>query len=808
MPLCGFAGNAAAQGAGTNSPSPLQTMKTLLVLSSVALAAQLAAQQVGPRPTPGPGPIPVTVPTTTPSPTVRPSQPSLQQPVTADAATAPAPAPRPRGTARDSMRPRPLAAVQFQRTDANELWARGADWKASFDRGGFTFIPFFGSEAPRNFPMRIELASATVGGEPLALAAGEPTQADGVVQTHRGSLIEKVATGLDAVEQSFVFPTLPNRGDVHVDVALSGELAASAQASADGVRFANEHGTLEYRKAMAIDAAGNTLPLAIEWDGDSAHIIIPASFVARATLPLVLDPIVNSLPNLSQTSPNPTGLNREPNVATLQAPDRTIVVWQSQWSATDQDCIAEIFDSTLNYVAPAAIPVDFTSLNWVGPRVAANRSARNFLVVGQANLAFNAAATYIVGCTVSDAGALGGVFDIERDGVVGLPGNSFRPDVGGDPYPVGPVYYAVVFEKEIAPGNRDIYYKMVTPSGTLPQTNPSALGTAANLEIAPSISKSNATGDWQVAWQWQWTGGFSDWDVYTARILWDGTVTYAAQAVATAFDDEQAASCSSPLADGTYMIAYERKATPTAQADIVIIGRDNANVLTASFNLSAIEAGGANQSRNQILPNIDSNGVRLVVGYSEYSGTDYDTYASTLAYDATNGFRIDETRVLLAGTPGIDDYWTRMAAMRDGPTFSSRYMITSARIGSNAIALYEYGSYAAGQFFSYFSTQCGSLTITPLGTPAIGDSVTFAANTALPSGIVFGTPGQQSLAALGCNCFLGVANTVLTGNPLTVPIPANLALVGQDFSVQGYGFSGANCLGFLDLSDTVDFTIR
>jgi hypothetical protein len=28
------------------------------------------------------------------------------------------------------------------------------------------------------------------------------------------------------------------------------------------------------------------------------------------------------------------------------------------------------------------------------------------------------------------------------------------------------------------------------------------------------------------------------------------------------------------------------------------------------------------------------------------------------------------------------------------------------------------------------------------------------------------------------------------------------------FSVQGYGFSGANCFGFLDLSDTIDMTVR
>lgn len=785
------------------APTPNETMKTLLILSSAALAAQ----QEGPRPTPGPGPIPVLVPTTTPSPTVRHLPPSGEQAAPVDVAAA-VPAPRARGTARNSMRPRPLAAVQFQHADDNELWARGADWKASFDRGGFTFIPFFGSEAPRNFPMRIELASATVGGEPLALAAGEPTHAEGVVQTHRGSLIEKVATALDAVEQSFVFPTLPNRGDVHVDVAMRGELAASAQATPDGVRFANEHGTLEYRKAMAVDAAGNALPLAIEWDGDSAHITIPASFVARATLPLVLDPIVNSLPNLSQTSPNPTGLNREPDVATLQAPERTIVVWQSQWSATDQDCIAEIFDSTLNYVAPAAIQVDFTSLNWVAPRVASNRGVRNFLVVGQANFAATPADTFIVGRPVTDGGTLSPRFDIERNGAVGIPGNNFRPDVGGDPFLAAPYYYAVVFEKEVAPGNRDIYYKLVLPNGTLPVSQPSALSTAANPEAAPSISKSNGGTEWQVAWQWQWTGTFTDWDVLTARIRFDGTVLFASSALASSLDNEERPSCSSPLTNGTFMVAYELKVNPTAQADIFVAGRTSQNAQTITFNLSANEAGGANQPRNQILPSIDSNGVRFVVGYSEYSGTDYDTYASTLAYDATTGFRVDETRVLLAGTPGIDDYWTRMAAMRNGPTFSSRYMITSARIGSNAIALYDYGSYAAGQFFSYYPTQCGSLTITPNGTPAIGDSVTFTANTALPSGIVFGTPGYQWLGALGCNCALGVNNTVLTSNPLTVPIPANLALVGQGFSVQGYGFSGANCFGFLDLSDTVDFTIR
>lgn len=50
----------------------------------------------------------------------------------------------------------------------------GRTWKANFDGTGCTVVPFLGSEAPRNFPLRLELAQATVGGEPLALVAGKP----------------------------------------------------------------------------------------------------------------------------------------------------------------------------------------------------------------------------------------------------------------------------------------------------------------------------------------------------------------------------------------------------------------------------------------------------------------------------------------------------------------------------------------------------------------------------------------------------------------------------------------------------------
>ena len=780
-------------------------MKTILMMTAATLAAQVAAQQA-PQRNPNP-PLPPTVsfPTTSPTPPLTPRQAPTENPAPAEAAT-PVAQPRQRGGAQNGMKSRPLAAVAFDRAQTGELWALGTDWKASFDQGGFTFVPFFGSDAPRNFPVRIALASATVGGEALPLGAAEPTREGDVVRTDRGGLVETVATGLRSVEQSFVFATLPNRGDVHVDIAMHSELVAAAMA--DGVEFANEHGAVAYRKAVAVDAAGATLPLAIEWDGDSAHITIPAAFVAKAQLPLVLDPIVNTRNSLSAAT---TQLVREPDVATLPTPERSLVVWQRQWSFTDWDCYAELIDGNLGSTTGSALSLDFTGVNWLYPRVAGSPATRNFLVVAQ--LDNQGTAKWVGGRTVNDTGVVGPVFDIERAGVVGIAGNSLRPVVGSDN--LSPAYYCVAFEKEVGPGNRDIYYKMVQPNGTLLTTNPSVLANLPEDESAPAISKSTGGTFWMVAWQRQWPATPFDQDIWTALISYGGLIHQPGALKAGSIADELRPACSSPLSRDVVlpearMLAYEL--VQGAQADIQLTVVDSNNISVAAYNLSVNESFGAFQSRNQGFAEVDSNGVRFAVGYAEYSGTDYDTYVSTVAFDSTtNQFRIDETRVLLGGTVGTDDYSPRMSAYRDGLSQDSRYLITSARIGANDISVFDYGSYAAGPLFSYYASACGTsgLTMTPSGVPALGQSVSFVVNTPLPAGIAFGLPGNAFLG-LGCFCSLGldINSVILTGNPLTVPIPNNLALVGQTFSAQGYGYVGTNCFGLFDLTDTIDFTIR
>jgi len=82
------------------------------------------------------------------------------------------------------------------------LWARGQSYKASFGAQGMTYVPFLGSQAPRDFPVAFALQSVKAGGVPLALGTPAAAARQGDVLTlDRGLLSEVYRLAPESVEQ-------------------------------------------------------------------------------------------------------------------------------------------------------------------------------------------------------------------------------------------------------------------------------------------------------------------------------------------------------------------------------------------------------------------------------------------------------------------------------------------------------------------------------------------------------------------------------------------------------------------------------
>ncbi|MBL8725086.1 MAG: hypothetical protein JNK49_13630 [Planctomycetes bacterium] len=693
------------------------------------------------------------------------------------------------------------------------LWVRGSSYKACFDRRGFQYVPFLGSHAPRNFPLRVELRTASVGGERLELQSSGCKRQGEQIRIDRGALVELVDLAPRQIEQSFAFAELPNRGAVAVEIALSGEFAAVA--AERGLQFHNDHGGVAYEKAIARDAAGHELPLRIDWRDGLARIEIPAAFVAAASLPLVLDPVLSTL-TLSGGVP-PAEAQRNPDVARLTVPGITAVSWTRTFSANDEDVFVQILDSAQNFLAAGY--VDFTSENWVTARIASNANTSRFLVAAQVDAVTGSfVGSYISSRIIDTTGATLPKVVVEGGNVVGLPGSNFRPDVGGDAAVDPAAFYTIVFEHETAPGNHDIYYKQIDQAGALRTLNPLPLDTSPTMQGNPAIAESNGPvqiGLALVAWQSQRQQAPFDDDVVARWITWNGAPNGPQFLVAGSMRNERRPAVSS------YANVIGGQCAGVAWEDDYLTDNDIAvrlfdfggNPFSTQLNLSAQVSLGAFLTRNQIFPSIETDGNRFAVGYSEFSGSDYDTFAATATWlPGTLAWRLDDDRALLGTNAGTDDYWTRIVADWNffAPVPNSEYTIVGAAIGSNAIEVRRYGGWLPGNFFTTFVSQCGNLNIAASGAPTTGGFLNFSLVGAGPiSGYLFGFPGFVNPTPCP-SCIVGVSNAVgVPGPNFTFVVPANPVFVNSfTLSIQGWAFGGNACLGAIDLSNTLDFVIR
>jgi hypothetical protein len=418
---------------------------------------------------------------------------------------------------------------------AGTQWVRGATYKASFGASGATYIPFLGSRAPRNYPVTMRVQSITTGGAPIAFDTQAPAVRDGAtVAFDRGSVVEQYLIQRDGVEQQFVFDALPSRGEIVVTLGVETEL--ESRKDGEGLRFENALGHMRYGRAIAIDAAGRSIGVEERLTKGRIELVVPADFVATAELPLVVDPFQGTFVVDMDANDDSNA-----DVAFITNTVTALVVYEYAFSALDHDIYSEQY---ADQVYQGSAYVDFSIDDWRNPRVAANRIGNKFLCVAQVG---STGSRTIEARTINATSlALGTVFTVNGTET----GDKHDPDVGGDPYDVGPTYFCVVWQRDYSSTDTDVHARLITSAGALVGSSVIFLeNSSGTLDSRPSISKTDGNGpaagqDWNVVWGHE--ASSTDDDVQGARIHWNGTITSSTFTVAGTAANERFPTASEP----------------------------------------------------------------------------------------------------------------------------------------------------------------------------------------------------------------------------------------------------------------------
>jgi hypothetical protein len=552
---------------------------------------------------------------------------------------------------------------QVERSSDGTVWAIGGTYKARFGADGASYVPFLGSSAPRSFPVTFRTTEVRLGGEELGFDHTTPAQLDGGSAFYaRGAFVERYDTRVGSLEQLYVFDELPGEGDLVVRIAVESELVGSA--TADGLAWANELGGVTYSSAVAIDADGRRVAAPTSFVDGFVELRVPASFVASAELPLTIDPVLATY----TPSGSPTMDDLDPDIAYDNDNARFCIIWSRAFSANDHDVWAEMFDVFGLPIAGTGAYIDFTTLYWGQAKIANNRAESQFLVVATRN---DLTTTDIWGRTrEAESTLMGPQFHISE----GL-GSKNSPDVGGDPHPLAPSFYCVVWERAFVLGiDHDVHARLVTTGSTLHGNSTILIdNSGSTYDKYPTVSKSNGvapgiTQEWNVSWQRQFTP--ADWDIRGAQVHWDGTITHASFSVDFSGFNDFAPKPSSPLdpTNGarTYMIVYQRQNGSSWDINASALRGD---VRFSENNLSALWVAGANQ--DEFAPVVDTNGIHFSVAYHRRFGTsltDFDVYVAGV-YLVGDVMRISEGPLNLAASSSFEGF-VELCTRRSGGTQS------------------------------------------------------------------------------------------------------------------------------------------
>ncbi len=184
-------------------------------------------------------------------------------------------------------------------------WAAGPGFKASFHEG-FEFVPILGPDAPCNLPVAWRTADVRWGDQSLmegARSAATHHHDEWRYEYHlRPGVVEAYDVEAAGVEQSFVIhrPRVESAGGPLTVVGqfttsltpTPTPVGANGQSAFDFVD-AKGRTVVRYGEAIAFDANGEQTSVTTELVGLELTHTVPAEFVANATWPITIDPLLS-----------------------------------------------------------------------------------------------------------------------------------------------------------------------------------------------------------------------------------------------------------------------------------------------------------------------------------------------------------------------------------------------------------------------------------------------------------------------------------------------------------------------------------
>ncbi|MBK8097462.1 MAG: hypothetical protein IPK26_10160 [Planctomycetes bacterium] len=690
----------------------------------------------------------------------------------------------------------PLASdgVVFDVAADGVPWARGRDWKAHWRDGWCVFRP-----AGNREDLSIRLAEVTVGSETVVVGAPKVARTGRRVQLSHPGLVEAWATSPASLEQSFAFADLPGRGELCLRLEVLG--AFEPRSTEAGIRFATSAGVVRYETCVAIDAKGRRVNVPIEWSAGGVCLRVPAAFVVEAELPLVVDPTLAVAAGFSTPQPGPARVVHD------EFTSQYLVVWESRFSPSDMDVIAQRLGSDGTPIG-GPIAIDITTSNVERPRLAANAFAGTWLCVAQGG--GGALPIVALARRVSVEGIAVPPAPIAGAGFGGLTGDALHVDVGGSPQLDGSARYTIVFERRDAVGATEVWAWQADGGGALLAGGPQRLAHGLRGPARPVISRSCGFDPWQssawtVAWQTASAGG--DRDVQACALAWDGAVVAGPVDVDADADDDGDPLVSSPVLVGAERVALLAWQQAGGGPRLAVFDRAGQVRLRSGFAIPGTTA---------VIGDLDSDGSRfaIVATATPLAGGSAQTMATAVAWRSDfASLRVDlQERPFAGGDPESDPavYALRSSA---GASSGAVYGIVVRRhqAGGPQLELAIWDGRQPGPQLVVREPHCGGIpanAFTIVGSCVIGGELWFDMPTDAFSGFMVGTPADLQIPV--CNCRVGVVDANMVANPYVTILPSEPTLVGAMFSTQGYiiGSRSSTCLGVIDLSYTIDITIR